>query len=87
MAEGRDPPLKRLASMDGSQMGYEELVKSWSVVEYLIRADPAKFKAFVDGTKKKGADEEAALVAGAGADFRAVEQRWRAWVSGGFPNP
>jgi hypothetical protein len=89
VAQGRDPPLKRMATMDASQMGYEELVKAWSVVELLVRTDPAKFKAFVDASKKQPASEseETALKAGTGEDYRALEQRWRAWVSGGYKQP
>lgn len=51
VAGGTDPPLKRLAAMTPDQMGYPELVKSWSIVDYLVQWDRAKFKAFVDGTK------------------------------------
>jgi hypothetical protein len=82
-----DPPLRRLAAMTMDQFGYAELVKSWSVVEYLARWDPAKFKAFVDATKRSGVTEEEALREVYGVDYRELDERWRAWVAGGFRAP
>jgi hypothetical protein len=81
---GTDPPLRRLARMDISQFRYVELVKSWSVVECLIRWDAAKFKQFVDLTKDKDADEEQALRDAFGVDYRTLDDRWRTWVQAGF---
>jgi hypothetical protein len=84
---GTDPPLRRLAEMTQDQMGYEELVKSWSVVTFLVQWDAARFKQFVDGSKKRDAVEEEALQAAYGADFREVDRKWRAWVAAGFKGP
>jgi hypothetical protein len=84
VAEGRDPPLKRLAAMTNDQMGYPELVKSWSLVECLVRWDAAKFKAFVDASKKDGAVEEDALRAAYGVGYRELDVKWRAYVTAGF---
>jgi hypothetical protein len=90
-------------------MGYPDLVKSWSVVDYLVRQDRTKFKAFVDGTKadldeaararfdvdkdnriddkERVAIEEEALVKATGLNYRQLDEKWRAWVTAGFPKP
>lgn len=81
---GTDPPLKRLARMDLSQFRYVELVKSWSVVECLIRWDAAKFKQLIDTLKGDDPDEEKALKAVYGVDYRGLDDRWRAYVQAGF---
>lgn len=84
VAEGGDPPLRRMAKMEHGQMGYHELVKAWSLVESLIRWDPVKFKTFVDLSKKRDMDEEDALREAFGVDYRQLDVKWRAYVSGGF---
>jgi hypothetical protein len=82
---GTDPPLKRLAGLQNDGMGYPELVKAWSVVDYLVRHEPAKLKAFVDGAKaERDAPEEDALQAALGLGYRQLDERWRAWVLAGF---
>ena len=88
VAGGTDPPLKRLSTMTPEQMGYPELVKSWSVVDYLARWDPAKWKAFVDTLKaNRDAPEEDALTSATGMNFRQLDEKWRAWVTAGFGKP
>jgi hypothetical protein len=87
VAEGRDPPLKRMSTMTGDQMGYEELVKSWSVVDCLVRKDPKRFKAFVDGVKDRDLDEETALRNAYGIGYREADALWRAFVTAGFVHP
>lgn len=88
VAGGTDPPLKRLAALTPEQMGYPELVKSWSVVDYLVRWDRAKFKAFVDATKEaRDAPEEDALTKATGLTYRQLDDQWRAWVTAGFGKP
>jgi hypothetical protein len=88
VAAGTDPPLKRLAAMQPEELGYAELVKSWSVVDYLVRLDAAKFKAFVDGAKAaRDEPEEEALTAAFGLGYRQLDEKWRAWVTGGFGPP
>jgi hypothetical protein len=88
VAGGQDPPLKRLAAMTSDQMGYPELVKSWSVVDFLIQWDQDKFKAYVDATKadRDGVDEDA-LMKATSMTFRQLDDKWRAWVTGGFGKP
>jgi hypothetical protein len=85
--EGRDPPLKRMSALTGDKMGYEELVKAWSVVDCLVRKDRAKFKAFVDGVKDRSIDEETALRKAFGGGYREVDEIWRAFVTAGFVHP
>lgn len=88
VAAGQDPPLKRMASLEPEQMGYPELVKAWSVVDYLIRRDRTRFKAFVDQAKHaRDAPEEDALQAVLGMNYRQVDEAWRAWVAKGFGTP
>ena len=88
VAGGTDPPLKRLAAMTPEQMGYPELVKAWSVVDYLVKWDRAKFKAFVDASKEsKTTVEEDALVKATGMNYRQLDEKWRAWVTAGFGKP
>lgn len=79
---GQDTPLPRLVLEKADGLSLVDLAKSWSVVDYLVRLDAAKFKAFVDGTKAHRDDpEEGALKAAYGFDFRTLETRWRAAVT------
>lgn len=78
---GQDTPLPRLVLEKADGLSLVDLAKAWSVVDYLVRLDPVKFKAFVDGTKAHRDDpEEGALKAAYGFDFRTLETRWRAAV-------
>jgi hypothetical protein len=85
--EERDAPLHRLATMGQDQMGYEELVKSWSVVDMLVKWDPVRFKAFVDASKDRDKTEEDALKEAYGVSYRELDRRWRDFVRGGFRAP
>jgi hypothetical protein len=82
---GGDTPFPRLARARADGFSLPDLVKAWSVVDLLVAIDPAKFKAFVDATKEKGRDEEDALRAAYGLDFRQLEARWRQSIGGGAP--
>ena len=84
VTEGSDPPLRRLARMGMGEFRYIELVKAWSVVEYLVTLDAVKFKAFVDATKDRDLKEAQALKATYACDYRELDRRWRAWVKAGF---
>ena len=81
---GQDPPLRRLAKMRGGNFRYVELVKSWSVVDFLIQWDREKFKKFIDTMKTTEAKEEDALKAAYGTGYRGVDQKWRTFVKAGF---
>jgi hypothetical protein len=87
VGEGQDPPLKRLARMTVDQFRYVELVKSWSVVEFLVRWDKARFKRFVDLAKDRSKEEEDALKEAYGVGYRQLDTRWRAYVGNGFKVP
>jgi hypothetical protein len=80
----KDPSVVRLAAAGPDAFGLVELVKAWSVVDLLVRLDPKKFKAFVDGTKAKDKTEEQALEAAYGLGYSGLEQRWRQFVQAGF---
>ena len=87
--KGQDPPMKRLARMGFDAIGYPELVKSWSVVDYLIKWDKKRFKKFVDLSKVRDnegevANEEEALREAYGVGYRQLDKKWRAYVQGGF---
>jgi hypothetical protein len=84
---GQDAPIPRLSKMGMDQMSYPELVKSWSVVDYLVQSDPAKFRAFLVASKKRDHPEEEAFREAYGHDFRALETKWRAFVDAGFKVP
>ena len=85
--EGNDPPLRRLAKLTVDQTNYVRLVKSWSVVEFLIRWDAAKFKRFIDLSKDRSRTEEEALKEAYGASYQKVDARWRQYVQAGFQVP
>lgn len=86
VAAGTDPPLKRLAGLPMEGLGYPELVKSWSVCEFLAGRDGAGLKAFVDAIKaERDVPEEDLLRKLTGKDFRQLDAEWRAWVGAGFP--
>jgi hypothetical protein len=84
VAEGADPPLKRIAKMTQDMFGYEELVKSWSVVEMMIRWDRKRFETFVRLTKEGGKEEEESLREAYGVDWRGLDQKWREYVGADF---
>ncbi len=88
VAAGTDPPLKRMGTLPTDGLGYPELVKAWSVVDYLVLWDKARFKAFVDASKAgRDLPEEDALVAATGLNYRQLDEKWRTWVAAGFPPP
>lgn len=89
VAKGQDPPMKRLARMGFDAIGYPELVKSWSVVDFLIKWDKQRFKKFVDLSKVRDnqgevANEEEALREAYGVGYRQLDKKWRAYVQAGF---
>lgn len=87
VAQGQDPPLKRIALMSTEQLGYPELVKSWSVVEFLVRRDRVKFKAFLDAGKDRERTQEEALTEALGWTWRELDQAWRDYVTADFQLP
>ncbi len=87
VTEGLDPPLRRMAKMGVDRVGYEELVKSWSIVEFLTRWDAKKFKAFIDQSKERGTSEQDALKAAFGVTYKQCDTKWRAYVTNGFKVP
>ena len=84
VADGMDPPLRRIARMTVDQFRYVELVKSWSVVECLARLDGGKFKNFIDLSKDRTSTEEKALQAAFGMNYRQLDEKWRSYVTAGF---
>jgi hypothetical protein len=80
----QDVPLPRLAKMSIDQMSYPELVKAWSVVDYLVKTDAAKTRAFLAATKQRDKEEEEALRESWGLDYRGLEAKWRAFAEAGF---
>ena len=83
----QDTPYARLEGFAEDQLQLPDLVKSWSLVTFLLRLDRTKFKPYVDAlvSKDKSADE--ALKDVYNLDPRAFETRWRTWVEGGFVGP
>ena len=73
--------------MSQDQLGYPELVKAWSAVEFLIRLDREKFKTFIDGTKDRETTVDQALKAAYGMTWTRFDQQWRAFVTAGFKTP
>ena len=85
----QDTSTSRLASygFKNDALTLPDLVKCWSLVDYLIGLDRAKWKAFVDGTKDRSKAEEDALKTAYGVDYKGLETQWRAYVSNGFKAP
>jgi hypothetical protein len=81
---GQDPSLKRIAKMPSGNFRFIELVKSWSVIDYLVSVDPVRFKKFIDLTKDTEIGEEASLKEAYGVGYRGIDKRWRAFVQAGF---
>jgi len=84
VADGMDPPLRRIAKMTVDQFRYEDLVKSWSVIECLVRLDPVRFRKFIDLSKDRTKKEEDALIEAYGMSYRKLDEKWRAYVTAGF---
>lgn len=84
VGEGADPPIKRIAKMTGDMFGYVELVKTWSVVECLIRWDPLRFERFVALTKEGEKEEEQCLQEAYGVGWTQLDQKWRDYVGNDF---
>ncbi|MDJ0523364.1 MAG: hypothetical protein QNJ90_14935 [Planctomycetota bacterium] len=82
--EGQDPPLRRIARMTVDQTDYPKLVKSWSVVEFLVRYDAKRFKRFIDLSKDRSKKEEDALKEAYGWTYRKADAAWRAYVGANF---
>jgi hypothetical protein len=70
--------------MTVDQTDYQKLVKSWSVVEFLVRYDGKRFKQFVDLSKERGKKEEDALKEAYGWSYRDADAKWRAYVGANF---
>ena len=84
VAGGQDPPMKRIAKMTSDQMHYIELVKSWSVVECLIRLDRKQFMRFIEADKDRANTTEDALRKVYGWGWRDLDRVWRKYVNAGF---
>ena len=88
VAAGQDSPLSRLTSAKAGELTLVDLVKCWSVVDWLVRLDPKKFKTFLDATKdNRDAPEVDALKAAYGFDWTGADTKWKAFVQGGFGTP
>lgn len=87
VAATQDTPAPRLMAFSDDQFQLPDLVKSWSLVTFLVRLDRPKFKALVDAIKTPDTTVDQALKAAYNLDSRALEARWRAWVEGGFQGP
>lgn len=83
----QDTPFARLSGFAEDQLQLPDLVKSWSVIDYLLRLDRARFKPYMDGLKDKDKSPEDALKDAYALDPRGLESRWRSWVEGGFTGP
>lgn len=83
----QDTPFTRLDGFAEEQLQLPDLVKSWSLVDYLVRLDRAKWKVYVDALRNKDASGDDALKEAYALDGRALEARWRTWVQGGFQGP
>jgi hypothetical protein len=89
----QDTPAGRLMKVSYAELSFSlpDLVKSWSLVEFLLKKDASKFKAFVDATTLRAKPtepertDEDALHEVYGMDARALETAWRSWAQAGFP--
>ncbi len=93
----KDVPLDPLRKKkDFNDMSHEERAKAWSIVDFLIATDAAKFAKFILALKDKvqpktesgsaeygpGADEQALCEAyDPKWSFAAVEREWRSWIA------
>ena len=84
VGQGQDPPLRRIARMTLDQFRYVELVKSWSVIDFLVALDKTKFKQFIDLSKDRSRDEEVALKEAFGVGYSELDAKWRTFVTAGF---
>ena len=84
VTDGSDPAIKRIAQMQADQLGYVELVKSWSVIECLVRLDRAKFEAWVKAGKDREKGPEVALQEVYGWQWRDLDRVWREYVAADF---
>jgi len=84
VAGGKDPPMKRISRMTSDQMHYIELVKSWSVVECLIRLDRKQFIRFLEADKNRNNTTADALRKVYGWGWRDLDRTWRKYVNQNF---
>lgn len=95
VAASQDTPAGRLLPIkdEQNQLTLPDLVKCWSLVDFLAKRDPAKFRTFLAATKIRAKatenerTDEDALREAFGIDARALEAAWRAWVQAGFSSP
>ena len=89
---GRDPKLDKIKGMNlyepKNSMGYREIAKAASVVEYLIRDNAKKFAAFVNDAKTEsgetGVEREVAAMIKHYGSYRKVEEGWKKYALNGF---
>ncbi len=85
--QGLDPPLARIVQMEQDQLGYADLVKCWSVVDWMVRRDLEKFRAFIDEDKDRDKTHDDAVQETYGKSWRLLDQEWREYVRREYPAP
>jgi len=96
IAVGSVTPVSRLLVKPLNKLGWRDIAKAWSVIDWWITTDPDKFRAFVRAVRKryprwdKHADcpptdlarfQNEALQEVYGLDADGVEREWRKYVS------
>jgi hypothetical protein len=76
---GGDRKLSEMVVLGLNDLQPWDLVKSWSLVHYLVNLDPEKFRALVERLKKREPAHEA-LAAVYGATPDEIDARWREFV-------
>jgi hypothetical protein len=76
---GEDPPLGRIVSRELSRMERLDVIKSWSVVFWLIETSRQRFIDFLAAVGT-GADPAAAAKQRLGRDLDELDAEWRAWI-------
>lgn len=96
IADGSVTPVSRLLVKPLNKLGWKDIAKAWSVIDWWITTDPDKFRAFVRAVRKryprwdKHAEcapsdlarfQNEALQEVFGLDADGVEREWRKYVS------
>jgi hypothetical protein len=96
IVDGSVTPLSQLLAKPLNKLGWKDIAKAWSVIDWWIKTDPEKFQAFVQAVRKryprwdKHAEcspsdlvrfQNEALQEVYGLDAVGVEREWREYVS------
>lgn len=88
-----DKALRQIIPMSMTELSADEMSKAWSLIDYMVKQDPAKFANFMvlmkrywpakivfEHTDEKFKAQETAIKEAFGVELDELDQKWREWV-------